>query len=326
MRVFARASVLLLSIALSAAAAAQEVHIRIAGEVDDNLNGYHNIPIGSHFDLDVRVVLPPVAIQPGVAARYTILSPTVSLKFVNYDPGPLIVPAELQVGNNLSPGLDNISFPTPLAFADGQSLWGSVHLSTASFSGVDLAQLAGTYSQPTANGSTGFMTYESLILRPLVTTIDAPLLETRFCAPMSPNSTGQGTVLEAYARPALPSGVHLEAWNGPAGQFAYLLLGSAPLDPGMPLGQGALCLAPSSLIGRYNFSGTALDSTGQFDAEGRFINLAGNSTTGSGFDLPANLPLPGNPVLSAGQTWHFQLWHRDVGNTSNFSSGVSLTF
>ncbi|MEZ5974917.1 MAG: hypothetical protein R3E96_08765 [Planctomycetota bacterium] len=32
--------------------------------------------------------------------------------------------------------------------------------------------------------------------------------------------------------------------------------------------------------------------------------LTGTSTTGTGFDVPSNLPLPGSPTITAGSTWH----------------------
>ena len=41
------------------------------------------------------------------------------------------------------------------------------------------------------------------------------------------------------------------------------------------------------------------------------------------------LPLTGTPFgapVLAGDTWYFQLWYRDAGGTSNFTSGVALEF
>ncbi|MEZ6004769.1 MAG: hypothetical protein R3F33_11360 [Planctomycetota bacterium] len=315
---------LLLAALLCALANAQEVRVRIGGEVDDNLNNFANIPVGSHFDLEMRVLLPGNVMVPGQRARYPVLAPYASLRFVGHDAGSLVQPGEFEVMNDVTSS-DRVRFSGPLLFASGYSLSGPMDLPITAFNGIDLGQLAGTYSQP-LGAFPGLMSYQGLILSPLVLTIDAPLEETRFCAPMAPNSTGQSTVLEAYADPALPAGVHVEAWNGPPGQFGYLLVGTAPLTPGVPLGQGALCLDPLGTIGRFNLAGTGLDSTGQFDAEGRLANLVGTSATGTGFDLPASLPLPGSPLITAGQTWHFQLWHRDVGATSNLSNGVSLTF
>jgi hypothetical protein len=72
-----------------------------------------------------------------------------------------------------------------------------------------------------------------------------------------------------------------------------------------------------------------MNSIGQFDGSGVFQNLAGTSSVGSGFDVPAALPDPPAGVISAGSTWNFQLWYRDGGagpGSSNFSDGISVTF
>ncbi|HPF15868.1 MAG TPA: hypothetical protein PLJ12_16505, partial [Planctomycetota bacterium] len=44
-------------------------------------------------------------------------------------------------------------------------------------------------------------------------------------------------------------------------------------------------------------------------------------------DLQA-LPLPGSPPVTAGQTWYFQCWYRDLDpiSTSNFSDAVEILF
>jgi len=55
-------------------------------------------------------------------------------------------------------------------------------------------------------------------------------------------------------------------------------------------------------------------------------NQVGTSTVGSGFDVPATVPITGSPTISAGSTWHFQLWHREAAGASNFSNGLSVTF
>ena len=38
------------------------------------------------------------------------------------------------------------------------------------------------------------------------------------------------------------------------------------------------------------------------------------------------LPVPQGTVIAAGETWNFQLWHRDLGATSNFSNALGLTW
>jgi hypothetical protein len=68
-----------------------------------------------------------------------------------------------------------------------------------------------------------------------------------------------------------------------------------------------------------------LNSIGAFDVNGVFQSFSGNSSVGSGFDVPFNLPNPPGGMISVGDTWYFQLWYRD-GVASNFSDGVSVTF
>jgi hypothetical protein len=87
---------------------------------------------------------------------------------------------------------------------------------------------------------------------------------------------------------------------------------------------GLLCLAAP--IGRYSpAAGGTLNSIGRFDAAGVLQSLAGNSSVGSGYDVPAALPSPPGGVIGIGSTWHYQLWYRD-GPNSNFSDGISVTF
>ncbi|MEZ6020817.1 MAG: hypothetical protein R3F17_12165 [Planctomycetota bacterium] len=148
-----------------------------------------------------------------------------------------------------------------------------------------------------------------------------------FCDPMSPNSTGQSTTLNATGFSGTGSGLHLDALQGPPGQFAYFLVGSGPSEPGIPISQGRLCLDTSTghWIARYNQAGTPWDSLGQFNSQGVLIALPGNGS-GTGYDVPATLPSNGNPAITPGSTWHFQLWHREPAGATNFSNGVSVSF
>ena len=149
-----------------------------------------------------------------------------------------------------------------------------------------------------------------------------------FCDPAANNSTGFPTLLTGSMSAPGGSGLHLEATQGPPAQFGYFLVGTAPQDPGIQVGSGFLCLSLSAgnFIGRYNVNGGALDSIGLFDAAGVLQNAVGTSSVGSGFDVPSSVPIPGNPMIGAGQTWHFQLWHRESGGDSNLSNGLSVTF
>ncbi|MDF1836446.1 MAG: hypothetical protein P1V35_01135 [Planctomycetota bacterium] len=148
-----------------------------------------------------------------------------------------------------------------------------------------------------------------------------------FCDPMDVNSTGIPTVLTATGGTGIHSGVRLEATQGSPNQFAMMLIGTGATNPGLAIGQGRLCLDTQSgnRFGRYNIHGTAMNSSGRFDANGVLQNLAGTSITGSGFDVPKWIPAI-NQVLRSGETWHFQLWHREPNGTSNFSNGVTVSF
>ncbi|MFT5200133.1 MAG: hypothetical protein ACI87O_002807, partial [Planctomycetota bacterium] len=45
-----------------------------------------------------------------------------------------------------------------------------------------------------------------------------------------------------------------------------------------------------------------------------------------GFDVPTATPIPIGGTINAGDTYHFQLWHRDIPTTSNFSNAITVTF
>ncbi|MCB9908360.1 MAG: hypothetical protein H6830_11630 [Planctomycetes bacterium] len=151
---------------------------------------------------------------------------------------------------------------------------------------------------------------------------------TVFCDPMNPNSTGASTHLSGNFGTGVGSDLHLEATSGPPTQFGYFLIGTAPSDPGIVVSQGRLCLSVSggNVFGRYNVPGGSLNSVGLFDAGGVLQNLVSTSTVGSGFDVPSTVPISGSPTITAGSTWHFQLWHRENAGASNFSNGLSVTF
>ena len=158
-----------------------------------------------------------------------------------------------------------------------------------------------------------------------------PTVGTPFCDPMAPNSTTQSTTMTGNMSNPGGSGLHLDAFNGPAGEFGYFLVGTASQDPGLALSDGFLCLSTTggNAVGRYNVSGGSLNSVGQFNAAGVYANIVGTSSSGLGYDVPSTVPIPGSPTIMSGQTWHFQLWHRDTPagtGHSNFSNGLSVTF
>jgi hypothetical protein len=117
--------------------------------------------------------------------------------------------------------------------------------------------------------------------------------------------------------------------GGAPGQLAYMLAGNVSTS-GVAYGDGLLCLVgvPIARLYRFNVPGP-MNSIGGFDASGTWVNVAGTSTTGFGFDVPVTIPAAIPIAIMAGDTWHFQGWYRDtpagVGH-SNFSDGLSVTF
>ena len=157
---------------------------------------------------------------------------------------------------------------------------------------------------------------------------DLDLTGVTFCDPATPNSTEYSTELLAQGSLTSPSGVRLEILKAPPGQFGYFLVGSAADPIGIPIQNGQFCLGtgPGSVIGRYNFAGTDRDSVGLIDSAGHIMGTANPGPLQTGFEVPQTLPLPGNPTIQSGQTWHFQFWHREDFGESNFSNGLSVTF
>ncbi|MEM8713428.1 MAG: hypothetical protein AAGG01_20985, partial [Planctomycetota bacterium] len=108
--------------------------------------------------------------------------------------------------------------------------------------------------------------------------------------------------------------VHLAHCVGmPPSAFGYLLCSRSSGSVNNPAGSaGRLCLGGA--IGRY---GDQIQSSG---ADGEITTSVD----------PGNLPQPsGMTAAAAGETWYFQLWHRDVSGgsvTSNFSNGCAVDF
>ena len=122
------------------------------------------------------------------------------------------------------------------------------------------------------------------------------------------NSTGEVGTLELLGNAvAANNQLELISRDLPANVFGYYLLSNQVGS--LPVGEGTLCLGQPL----YRYSNSVLVSS----AEGtvRFSLNLGQLASG----LPA---LPGD-------TYHFQLWHRDTTGgmgTSNLSSAVSVTF
>ncbi len=149
---------------------------------------------------------------------------------------------------------------------------------------------------------------------------------TLFCSPADVNSTGVPTELSGSFGSGVGSDLHLEITSGPPSQFGYMLMATGRSVPGISISQGHLCLAGS--LGRFNVAGGQQNSLGIFSSSGVFDNLVNTATSsgGTGFDVPLNMPLQGNPTVTAGSIWNFQLWHRENGGASNFSNGLAVLY
>lgn len=136
------------------------------------------------------------------------------------------------------------------------------------------------------------------------------------CASATANSTGRVGVLTATGtRVRAQNDVTLWAMALPPGAYGYFLAGQNLGFVAFPHGSaGVLCLR--SPLGAFRGPGQVL----QADPAG-VISLR--------IDLD-RIPLPSGPTsVLAGETWHFQAWHRDSGagqGTSNFTAGHSVTF
>lgn len=130
------------------------------------------------------------------------------------------------------------------------------------------------------------------------------------------NSTGVATALSATGSPlVVDNEVTLLASDMPLHSYGYFLTSLVPgFVPNAGGSQGNLCLGGS--IGRYSGPGQVLSS----GAAGMFQYS---------LDLSMH-PTPTGPVqVAPGETWTFQVWHRDtVGGvaTSNFSQGHRIVF
>lgn len=155
------------------------------------------------------------------------------------------------------------------------------------------------------------------------------------CDPANDHYLGNNAKLDtSYLGSGVLSGLHIEAIDGPASEFGFVIV-AANATGSASVFEGVLCL--NLPIGRYdpnnatNQGNPALNSLGQFDAAGVFQSITGNSTVGSGFDVPFGLPGGlGQPSIVPGDIWNFQVWFRDldaIGNSSaNFSNVIEVTF
>ncbi|MEM8712273.1 MAG: hypothetical protein AAGG01_15085, partial [Planctomycetota bacterium] len=135
---------------------------------------------------------------------------------------------------------------------------------------------------------------------------------TTACAAAAPNSTGAlGLLSGAGSDQASSNDLSLVLRDLPPQTTVLLLASMSAGNHPMAGGSlGTLCLDGS--IGRFLRPG-----------ELRTTNPEGS--TSLAVDL-GSLPSPtGSVAASAGQTWYFQAWHRDLAFTSNFTNSISIT-
>jgi len=146
--------------------------------------------------------------------------------------------------------------------------------------------------------------------------VDSADIGVPFCGGAARNSTGAVGLLRAFgSRQRSANDIVLVAADLPQHSTGFFLASPVQSATALPTaGLGVLCLR--SPIGRFVAPGQ-IGSTGATGA----LTLR--------LDLDA-LPTPtGTTSAAAGETWHFQAWHRDQvagAATSNFTTGASVTF
>lgn len=137
-----------------------------------------------------------------------------------------------------------------------------------------------------------------------------------------PNSTGQPAFGLAFGTARVADGnVTLSGFDLPPNQSCLFATSLGGLDPGIPSGNGLLCLDPLGPggIGRFVALGQVKNSgaLGQVDL----------STLAGEWDLSMIPTSTGTYAATVGFTSHFQLWYRDVvGAGYNFSNSFSITW
>lgn len=136
-----------------------------------------------------------------------------------------------------------------------------------------------------------------------------------YCSASVPNSTGQIGEMSAFGS-AIPGAgdLTLGATALPLQSFGLFLASQTTGAMFAMNSVGVLCLGGG--IGRFSGPGQIISS-----------GVSGSIS----IDVqPSSLPTPQGPAAAlAGQTWHFQAWHRDTAAgqaTSNFTRAVSVRF
>ncbi|MCP3915885.1 MAG: hypothetical protein GY711_10040 [bacterium] len=148
------------------------------------------------------------------------------------------------------------------------------------------------------------------------TDVACPNLGSSYCGNV-PNSTGVPALITGTGSAVVAQNDFTLSANAlPPNRFGYFLASDLTgfIDlPAAGLSQGFFCLGTGPNLGRYNTQVQNSGPTGFFSLQ---------------LDLNA-VPIaaaPGTIALSTGDTWYFQCWYRDVGNTNNFSDAICVDF
>ena len=140
----------------------------------------------------------------------------------------------------------------------------------------------------------------------------------RYCSPAIVNSLGIPVELNAYGSDCTRSNsVFLVLTGLPHFEFGMFLASRGQDFVPTPGGSlGVLCLGGGQLIGRYNQPNQVQQASPVYYLPGGYIQLNLNLN-----EIPN--PMSGTEVALVNQTWNFQAWYRD-GGQSNFSDAISL--
>ncbi len=151
-----------------------------------------------------------------------------------------------------------------------------------------------------------------------------------FCAPATPRPNGFPVQLTLDLMPGTAKEVRFHGRFGPQGSFAYLIMGSQSILPGMPMGAQKFCIAGN--LARLNVAGTPLNSLGQFGFAGYWTSFENsnyyyspNQGPQGGYGLPNPLAVPLGSI-QAGSSWSFQLWFRELNGLTGTSNGVTVQY
>jgi len=258
---------------------------------------YNTSPVGRALGLTaagLELIDPPSGAFIAFNGRIDLAGPTTEIGFGIGDwVGPVVL--DFYLGGN----------PVVLAFSSPSQngLMFYYQMAGGTFDRVDVRA-------STTGGNWVFIDFE-------VAQGGTPSLGTSYCGPAVVNTSGSSAATIATGSTiAANNNVTLTALSMPANQFGFFLTSMTQGNVPNPGGSnGVLCLGGT--IGRYVAAGQIKNS----GAGGTFDLLLNLTQTPAGASFVA---------ITAGQTWNFQAWFRDIGPMgqpqSNFTDGRSISF